>query len=274
MAPSTYPGSVKKIVVSDLDGTLLDGRSYSFQAAEPALRALKKEQIPLVLCTSKTRAEVEYWRSQLENTDPFIVENGGAVYVPRDCFPFGVPGAASREGYAVIELGTPYQELVSALAGAAREAGCRVLGFHDLSVAEICLRSHLPVNQAVLAKQREYDEPFEILDDGCYRVLEAIERMGKRWTRGDRFYHILGNSSKAEALKRLAALYQQAFGEVQIVALGDGWNDVGFLKAADVPLLVRSPFAAVLKRAVPNGQVTSAPGPHGWNEAVLAAIAA
>jgi mannosyl-3-phosphoglycerate phosphatase len=265
---------VKKIIVSDLDGTLLDSRTYSFEAAQPALKTLKQKGLPLVLCTSKTRAEVEFWREKLGNTDPFIVENGGAVYIPRGYFPFPAPSVVSRGPYDVMEMGAPYEELVATLKEAAREAGCQALGFHDLSVAEICLRSHLPVEQAVLAKQREYDEPFEIRGQGSYRLLEAIERRGKRWTRGDRFYHILGNNSKAEALGRLTALFRKAFGEVRVVALGDGWNDVDFLRTADVPVLVRSAYATVLKRAVPRGQVTRASGPHGWNEAVLEAIAA
>lgn len=265
---------MKTIIVSDLDGTLLDSRTYSFEAARPALEALRRAGVPLVLCTSKTRAEVEFWRDRLGDADPFIVENGGAVYIPQGYFPFCVAHALGRDAYEVIELGTPYEELVRALQDAAREAGCQVLGFHDMSVAEVCLRSRLPVLQAELAKYREYDEPFEILGHGSYRLLEAIERRGKRWTRGDRFYHILGNNSKGEALRRLTSLYRRAFGEVRVVALGDGWNDADFLKAADLPVLVRSPYAVALKRAVPRAVVTRSPGPHGWNEAVLEAVAA
>jgi len=46
-----------------------------------------------------------------------------------------------------------------------------------------------------------------------------------------------------------------------------------FSRSADFPVLVRSPFAAALKRAVPHAEVTRAPGPHGWDEAVLEALA-
>ena len=265
---------MRKIVVTDLDGTLLDSRTYSFEAARPALKALKRESIPLVLCTSKTCAEVEWWRAQLANQDPFIVENGGAVYIPRGYFPFSVPAALHRGDYEVIELGAPYQVLLAALASAAQEAGCRVVGFHSLSVAEVSLRTHLPIHQAELAKQREYDEPFEILNSGSHRLLEVIEKRGLRWTRGDRFYHLLGNNDKAEAVKRLSALYRKAFGELTVVALGDSWNDVEFLKEAEVPVLVRSEYVDALQRAVPRSVVTRSPGPQGWNEAVLEAIAA
>jgi mannosyl-3-phosphoglycerate phosphatase len=68
------------LVFSDLDGTLLDHDTYSFETARPALAELKERGIPLVLATSKTRAETESVRSALGNRHPFVVENGGAVY--------------------------------------------------------------------------------------------------------------------------------------------------------------------------------------------------
>jgi len=263
-----------KIIFSDLDGTLLHSQTYSFEAAKPALSALRRQKAPLVLCTSKTRAEVEMWRERLDTQHPFIVENGGAVYIPCGYFPFVIDQATQREGYDVIEFGTPYLELVLALREAAGEARCEVLGFHDMTIADICLRTSLPVRQAELAKQREYDEPFEILGSGTHTLLAAIERRGKRWTRGDRFYHISGASDKAVAVEYLSSLYRRAFGSVQTIGIGDGHNDATFLRTVDLPVIIRSRFAAALKLAVPRGFVTSAPGPDGWKEAVLPLVAA
>jgi len=70
------------VVFTDLDGTLLDHSSYSFEAARPALEGLRARRIPVVPCTSKTRAEVEEIRTRLRNRDPFVVENGGAALIP------------------------------------------------------------------------------------------------------------------------------------------------------------------------------------------------
>ena len=59
--------SARRLVIfSDLDGTLLDHQTYSPAPARPALEALRARAIPLVLCTSKTRAEVERHRQDLE----------------------------------------------------------------------------------------------------------------------------------------------------------------------------------------------------------------
>lgn len=258
-----------KIVFSDLDGTLLHLQTYSCEAAQPALDALKQRGIPLVFCTSKTRVEVEGWRERLGNTHPFIVENGGAIYIPKGYFGEPVEGAVQRGEYEVIEFGTPYAQLVEDLRAAAQESGCQVLGFNEMTVAEIAVRTLLPVQQAELAKIREYDEPFVILGQGTHSLLLAIEKRGRSWTRGDRFYHITGKNDKVEAVQRLADLYRKKHGEIETVGLGDGHNDAGFLGAVDIPVVIRSPFATVLKKLVPKSMVTNAPGPHGWNEAIL-----
>ena len=86
------------IVFTDLDGTLLDDANYSWEAARPALEELKRRGIPCVLVTSKTRAEVEFWRNRLGNTDPFVVENGAAVFIPKDIFPFKFPEPSLAAG--------------------------------------------------------------------------------------------------------------------------------------------------------------------------------
>ncbi|MEE8044743.1 MAG: HAD-IIB family hydrolase, partial [Thermodesulfobacteriota bacterium] len=72
--------SKKYIVFTDLDGTLLDHRNYSFLQAIPALDLLKEKNIPLIICTSKTKSEIEHYRTTLQNNFPFISENGGAIY--------------------------------------------------------------------------------------------------------------------------------------------------------------------------------------------------
>jgi mannosyl-3-phosphoglycerate phosphatase len=97
---------MRTVVFSDVDGTLLDQDSYSWSAAKSAVEHLKQRNIPCVLVTSKTRAEVERLREQMGNNHPFIVENGGAAFVPRGYFPFQIPGSSRRDPYEVSEFGT------------------------------------------------------------------------------------------------------------------------------------------------------------------------
>jgi mannosyl-3-phosphoglycerate phosphatase len=261
------------LVFTDLDGTLLHLETYSWHAARPALERLKRRRVPWILVTSKTRAEVEFWRARLKHEHPFIVENGGAALVPRGYFPKPVPGAGLIGSYEVIEWGVAYKALVADLRRCSKKSRCRVWGFHDMTAHEVAAACDFPLEQAVLAKQREYDEPFLVRDpERADGLASAIEERGRRWTRGGRFWHILGKNDKAAAVLALRALFQQHYGPIRTIGLGDGLNDASFLDAIDVPVLVRSGQAQELKAFIRRGIVTRRAGPEGWNEAVLSLI--
>lgn len=259
------------IVFSDLDGTLLDHDTYSFDAARPALERLSNVGVPLVLCTSKTLAELVWVRAALENDSPFIVENGGAAFIPDGYFSVDIE-AERLERYGdmfVVPIGDPYAELVAALARASRETGVRVRGFADMTDAEVAAATGLSLDRARLARVRDFDEPFEIIDrDGATELLAAIERGGKRWTAGGRFHHITGANDKAAAVRLLIDLYARQLGRVTTVGLGDAPNDAEFLREVDVPIVMASAHADAIVRRVPRATVTRVPGPEGWNEAI------
>ncbi|MEO8661565.1 MAG: HAD-IIB family hydrolase [Bryobacteraceae bacterium] len=259
------------VIFTDLDGTLLDHDTYSWHAAQPALDLLQHQRIPWIPVTSKTRAEVEFWRRQLGNAHPFIVENGGAAYLPAGYFPSTMP--AQHNEYEIKEWGTPYAALVVALQRASHSSGCRVRGFHEMTAPEVADLCELSQEQAVLAKRREYDEPFVVLDpDRAGELASAIEGQGLQITRGGRFWHILGANDKSVAVRALIALFERQYGPVHSIGLGDGWNDASFLNAVSTPVLIRSPHVAELQRLVIHGTVTDRPGPAGWNESVLALL--
>jgi mannosyl-3-phosphoglycerate phosphatase len=257
------------VIFTDLDGTLLDRETFSHAPAQPALERLARKNVPLVFCSSKTRAEIEVLRRRIGNSHPFITENGGGVFIPHGYFPFPA-SAGRRDEYEVLEFGDRYPVLVETLREASRESGCEVLGFHQMSDQEVSARCNLPLPDAALARQREYGEAFLILTlTRKQRLLREIERRGKRWTRGDRCHHIMGANDKAVAVRKLTELYRRAHGEVRTAGLGDAPNDTEFLQAVDAPVIVRSPHSRELARRVPSAKRARLPGPEGWNEAVL-----
>jgi mannosyl-3-phosphoglycerate phosphatase len=139
-----------------------------------------------------------------------------------------------------------------------------------MDAEQVARKCGLPIEQARLAKAREYDEAFEILDPASGpELLADLERQGLRWTRGGRFHHVLGASDKARAVGLARGLYARARGPVVTVGLGDAPNDAAFLNAVDDPILIRSPLAGRLRELVPRGRLTTLEGPAGWNEAVL-----
>jgi len=271
---------LKTILFSDLDGSLLDPSTYSFAAAREALEALRAHRVPLVLATSKTRAEVEPIRSRLDHHDPFIVENGGGVFIPNGLFDVPVDGAQLRGPYQVIEVGTPHGRLRAALKEIANTLGGELKGFGDMPVKEIAERTGLTEAEALMAKQREYDEPF-VLEESATR-LEELQRLaaarGLTCTRGGRFYHLMGSADKGLACRLLIDAYRRQHGRtgVQLLtaAIGDSLNDLSMLAVVDRPILVQRADGSYDPAVqLPNLTRTPGIGPKGWNQAVLALIA-
>ena len=139
------------IVYTDLDGSLLDSTTYSYRAAIPALTALREQDIPLVLVSSKTRAEMEPLRRRLDHHDPFIVENGGAVFVPHGLFDFPLERMRTKSPYQVVELGLPYH-MRNVLKQIEDAVETSLEGFGDLPAEAIVQVTWLPHADAILAK--------------------------------------------------------------------------------------------------------------------------
>ncbi len=260
------------VVFTDLDGTLLDHGTYSFAAAEPALRLLRHKDIPLVVCSSKTRAEIEEVRRALGNAHPFIAENGGAVFIPAGYFPRSAVPAGTVPGYDVVAFGAPYARLLEVFAGLQDRFPGKLRGFHDLTPGEVAGLTGLPPAEAELARKREYDEPFLLSD---LSVLEAVRKtarqVGLNVVQGGRFFHLTGNNDKGRCAKLLLRLYAGSLRQpVDSIGLGDSANDLSLLEAVDHPVLVRKPGGDYdLSVSLPDLYLAPGEGPAGWRAAIL-----
>ncbi len=226
-----------KLFFTDLDGTLLDHDTYSFQEAEEVLAALRKKNIPLIICTSKTRAEIEFYRAVLKNDHPFVSENGGAIFIPKDYFDFDFGFSKEMSDYYVIELGTSYKKLRQALEEI-RKQGVGLQGFGDMTAEEVAQETGLSLKQAELAKKREYDEAFRLIRGERQSLISLIEAKSLNYTKGGRYYHIMGDSDKGKSVRVLNGLYKKKFGDIVTIGIGDSENDFSMLDEVDRPYLV------------------------------------
>lgn len=256
------------MIITDLDGTLLHPRTYAFKEALPALERVRERGVPLVICSSKTRAEIEVYRKRLDNVHPFISENGGGIYIPAGYFPFHGSGAP-KDGYEVIALGSPYEEIRRRFTAMRDRLGIAVRGFGDMSAEEVADLTGLTIEEARLSKQRDFEEPFIFPDTPDDRFLREIEGEKLRWTQGQ-FFHLMGDHHKGKAVNILRMLYERRQGPVMTIGIGDSLNDLPFLFAVDRPVLVKKGSGRHDERIdIPGLLRTEGIGPSGWNEAVL-----
>lgn len=258
------------LIVTDLDGTLLDHHTYSHAPVDDTLVELERRGIPVVFNTSKTFAEVRALREELGNRHPFVVENGSAIYVPDNYFPTQISDTDAHEGFQRLLLGQPVATIHRWLEQIREDLQVDFASFAELSIEEIAQATGLSAEQAARAAKREFSEAIQWRGTELQKKLfrEAAEAAGFRTLQGGRFTHLLGQCDKGRATLRLASEYTaQHARPYSVVAAGDGPNDIDMLAVADLAIVVRSPAHDFPDLPVgTKGVHTDAYGPEGWAE--------
>ncbi|MEM6587868.1 MAG: HAD hydrolase family protein [Pseudomonadota bacterium] len=237
------------LVITDLDGTLLDHATYAWAAATPALDLLRMSGAGLILASSKTAAEIAPLRDEIGFTDwPSIVENGS-----------GLLGAeAGNETY--MRLRRAIKDLPQGFHG-----------FGDMDAQEVSERTGLSLEAAERAKTRQYSEPglWTGAPDDLRGFIEAATTAELTAQQGGRFVSLSFGGTKAQRAKELIRRLAPA----HTIILGDAPNDAGMLDLADSGVIVANPASGEMPRlpVEDTGRIrrTQKPGPAGWSDAVL-----
>ncbi|MFH0731174.1 MAG: HAD-IIB family hydrolase [Pseudomonadota bacterium] len=258
------------IIFTDLDASLLDHNDYGFSGAAPALLQIKARRIPLIAVTSKCRGEVESIQVQLGIRDPFIIENGAALFLPKGYRGLTIAGGVEEGDQIVFRWGMPYQKIRSALIEAQKQFPVR--GFGDMAVTEVARLTGLPPEKAAMARQREFTEPFVLEDLSQLKEMESwAASMNLRIVRGGRFFHLMAaNQDKGRAVRKLIEVFRNSPGAPLVtIGIGDSPNDGPMLAEVDVPVLIPHDDGTVIDIQIPGLIIGPASGSRGWNEVVL-----
>ena len=252
------------LVFSDLDGTLIEHETYSIDAARPALQRLAEHGIELILNSSKTREEIEAIQLAIGLNAPFVCENGAALY-------HHLPEAQQAEGHERITFGLPKANWLSRVHELREARGYLFEGFSDWTDEQTREHTGLSLEQAALARRREFSEPILWMDSDEHRAafLAELSRLDLKMLEGGRFLSIQSDYDKSSAMDWLQHDRSQA-SPIITVALGDSPNDLAMLERADIAVVVRSDKSDQLNLANPQRIIyTDQRGPQGWNTAVM-----
>ena len=103
---------MKTIIFTDLDGTFLNHDDYSYSDSLKGVSKVLNENIPLIFTTSKTKIEVETLHQRLKISEPFIVENGAALFIPKNYKELDFSFLQEYENYYIYQLGLSYEEIL------------------------------------------------------------------------------------------------------------------------------------------------------------------
>ncbi len=248
-------------VVTDLDGTLMD-EHYDITPAKETLNWLADLSIPVIPCTSKTASEVRYFRSDNELFDPYIVENGAAVY--------GLHTDETIEWELI--LGRSYKELRNVLNFLSNDVGYDLKPLNELNTNEIHDLTGLGPKEIKRALDRHWSVPFLNPPD---IISERIKLFCKQYNvhifKGNRMSHLLCiNSHKGEAVNKLKDYLQKP--NINVIALGDSQNDLPLLDYADISIVIpgKNGPNKYLIEGINCGKYILAEAPHafGWSDSV------
>ena len=213
-------------VVSDVDGTLMD-HSYDLTPAKETIIKLQKLSIPIILCTSKTASEVKVIRKELNLTDPYIVENGAAIY-----------GESLEKVNGQIILGKKYETLEEILNFISKEIDYKLIPLNNLTDQEATELTGLKGNSLNLMRDRHWSMPFlnppSFLEE---RINISCKKFNVDIFKGNRMSHLLStNSNKGKAINTLKEYSNNQ--NIKIIGLGDSPNDLPLLLNSDIRIVI------------------------------------
>lgn len=279
--------SCRYIVSTDLDGTLLDHHTYSFEAAIPGLQRCAELAVPVLINTSKTYAEVISLQTSIGIDAPLIVENGSALIAAEHLCLWAkdddlIISDIRDDGARQIVFGVQREVIIRFIDNVRSQYDWNFEGFNDWTIEQIAKHTGLDLASAAQAAQKEFSEPF-IWNDSEVNLSQFIalaEMVGLSVLKGGRYYHLQGDTDKAKPLNWLQKNGHQAFTGMsngnsvpKLICLGDSNNDVAMLNVADYPICTRSPTADFpILSTKAKVLYTQGYGPVGWTEAILSIL--
>src|SRR5260370_39418126 len=149
--------------------TLIPLRGHSFHGLDEFTAALDHEAIPAVWLTSRSRLQFDDARRKHGHTQPFIAEDGCAVYLPEGYFHLTPVSDASRiKKAATVRLGRftcipiaePLPPAADALQSLSQDTGSPVVTLRSLSPRQLAQNTGLPQREPGLALQPDFHDTF------------------------------------------------------------------------------------------------------------------
>jgi predicted mannosyl-3-phosphoglycerate phosphatase (HAD superfamily) len=175
--------------------------------------ALDHNGIPSVWVSSRTRLQLDDPRRKMGHVHPFIAEDGCGAYLPEDYFHLRPEKTLRLGRFMCIPVAAPQPVAAEALDALAEAAGVNVVPLRSLSPRELAQNSGLPVREAELLKQRDFDELFFLAgasQKDVERLLaEARARNIQLRERGILWSAVVG-ASLPRCMRDLSKLYERA----------------------------------------------------------------
>ncbi|MDC3159037.1 HAD hydrolase family protein, partial [bacterium] len=229
----------------------------------------------LVLNSSKTYFEINKFVEHYDINIPFIVENGSAIYFPKNgSFSFHPKNCKHNDEYFFLQLGFDKSKIESFIKMNLLKrfvSDCQFL--HEMEIEKVMLYTGLNFENSKISQNRQFSLPF--LWTGSEKQIKEFKKKVIQFDLsiiyGGKFYHLIGGSNKGNALLHLKNYYSKIFKvEPMTIAIGDSENDLEMLLKADLSGVVKNKATKKIKiNKAGNVFYSNKEAPLGWKEVLL-----
>ncbi|EPS2708271.1 mannosyl-3-phosphoglycerate phosphatase-related protein [Cronobacter turicensis] len=254
------------LVITDLDGTLLDSNTHEWTPAQAWLKRLIDHQVPVILSSTKTAAEIIALQDALGlSGQPFIAENGAIIQLDAHW--------EDNPDFPRLLNGIPHDDILAVINRLRDEHGYKLFCFSDVDEKTIAEWTGLNPKLAAMAKLLEASETviWRDSDENLARFTASLEALGLMMIEGGRFWHVLdARGGKGQAVNWLKEQYRKREGKLRTtLGLGDGPDDASLLDNVDFAVVVKglNRQGVTLKQDEPQRVFrTTESGPAGFRE--------
>jgi mannosyl-3-phosphoglycerate phosphatase len=244
--------------------------------ASDALMEIDRRNIPLVLSTRGTRAQLEPLRRKIGHAHPFVTEGGGGLFIPDAYFALRLDGAKRVGRYLCVPFGRSSQEAAATVEDIARQAGAEVVRYAEMKAREIARDTGMTERDAEGSREREFSERFFFAGNAGL-AAPSFERIAgeNSWQirRYEPFWELCSGNDEGKAVRYLMRLYRKALrSRVRSVGVGASVEDLPLLAASDQAFILPvscDRFDDKLLSKLPNAAKIDVAGASGWNQTVL-----
>ena len=236
---------MRLVIMTDLDGCVLDPETYKYDKALSLIQRLREQGIEIIFNSSKTKAEQLLYMDRLGLKNiVFIVENGAAIYIPKKKGSLHIINntiCKDHGDYYACVLGKKVDEIKNMISDIIEKYRDHIIWMDEITPRLFSELTGLPEDEAVLALKREYSYLFIPKTKNRATIDEVLDKIRGRdlniQVGGVGISQINGDHDKGKALLLLRDIVKD-YKDAHIIAVGDAMNDAPMLKVADTGVLL------------------------------------
>jgi mannosyl-3-phosphoglycerate phosphatase len=264
---------MKFFVFTDIDGTLLNHKNYSYGDLKKFIKKIKNS-VHIIFNTSKTFNEIKNIQKQLDLNFPFIAENGACIFFPDGYLNENLLNKKFFKykksiGYKLTKLEP--QLLPEKLRSLRNKYNFSFLS--ELNDKQILKITNLNLDDLKNAKKRLFTNPI-YWHDSKEKIFEFKSELylikeDLCLSEGGRFLHVSDNYNKGSALKKFLSIIEKSYSsKFTTVSLGDSENDLSMLESTDYSCIVKGEKSKISLKKKNNIYYSETKAPEGWQESM------